>query len=367
MGTVSLETMETWDDDSWRTALASNDHEAPSSPHSGVAGIETDGVSTIFAPMPPVPWLVHGLRLAPGRPTMIAGYSYSGKTLVAQSIALAIASGRLVWGIYSVPKGPALCLDFELGPRLIRSRFQRLARGMGVDPRELDEGQLRCAHFPPFKLDDPQIVERLTRACDGVAICIIDSFTASTSCDENSTAAGGPGYRLAEVSAATGCTFLLIHHARKPSKDAAGGATMAVRGSSAIFGSMGSVFVMGGPKGEPVRVSHEKEENGGQTLPDFGLAFDDVEIGGVPMAGLRVRHLDPEQMEEPKSNRKALDRCAAAVLALLAKGPFPGSVTTMRDILAVSKNNLSSAIAELLQSGKIVRSGTEKAPVWSLP
>ena len=38
-------------------------------------------------------------------------------------------------------------------------------------------------------------------------------------------------------------------------------------------------------KGEPTRVSHEKERFCGVLIPDFGVRFEDVEAGDEPRAG----------------------------------------------------------------------------------
>ena len=81
------------------------------------ATLPTIGVDEIFAPLPPIPWLVQALRLAPGAPVVLAGYGFSGKTLLAQEIALCVASGKPVFGLFTCRMGRALHLDFEQGQR----------------------------------------------------------------------------------------------------------------------------------------------------------------------------------------------------------------------------------------------------------
>lgn len=94
------------------------------------------GTRSIFAPLPPASWVVKGLQLGTGRPAIFAGYGSSGKTLAAQALALAVASGRPPW------QHPAfLCekprrvihIDHEQGRRGTLLRYQRLATGMDLD------------------------------------------------------------------------------------------------------------------------------------------------------------------------------------------------------------------------------------------
>jgi len=97
------------------------------------------GVPEIFAPLPPVPWLVEGLDKSPGAVNLIAGYGFTGKTIAAQALALAIASGGCVWDMFTARSGRVLHLDYEQGQRLTNERYQRLARGSKLDPNEVGD------------------------------------------------------------------------------------------------------------------------------------------------------------------------------------------------------------------------------------
>lgn len=322
----------------------------------GAKPIDTIGVGQIFAPLPPVPWLVEKLRIAPGRPTMLAGYSYSGKTLAAQSLALSVASGRPVFGIYRPRTGKVLHLDFEMGAYLARRRYQRLASGMGIDPGELGDDVLRLATYPTLRLSDPTAEDRITAACEGCALVVLDSFTAAAGdIEENSAEAGAPFYMLGRVSDKTGCTFVVIHHARKPQKDAAGGARMAIRGSSAIYGGCDAVYAMGGEKGEPVRVQHEKSPYDGVVVEDFFLRAVDVPGPDGPRHGLRVEQMEcAEVAVDPRAEREheALMRAVVDTIAR-AGGELAGGVKTLTVKLQRRRANLDAAVAELEAKGVV--------------
>ncbi len=318
-------------------------------------------VSDIFAPLPPVNWLCQALDMAPGAPVLIAGYGFAGKTVAVQDLALAVATGTVAWGRFSVRKGRVLHIDFEQGSYLTRMRYQRLARARGIDPRELD-GRLTYAPLPDWYLDG-DTHDELARLCEKVDLLIVDSFRAACPhTDENASDARIPLDRLGRVSETTGAAPVVLHHARKPVKDAQGGARMSVRGSGALYDACGSVLVFSAEKGEPVTVAHEKARISGRLHEDFRLWIEDVEIDGVPSAGLRVSHL----AAAPDSQQTHLERYGelkGRVLALVReKGTVAGGVNVLRVWLAARKDDVSAAVADLVAAGAIRRGGSHNEP-----
>lgn len=283
--------------------------------------LDVDG---LFAPLPPVPWLVPSLDMCPGAPTLFAGFGFSGKTLAAQSLALSVAAGFALWGSLSIGRrGRVVHLDYEQGSRLTSERYQRLARGADLEIAAL-RGQLGVAVLPKLFLSDAASLEVLSRACEGAALLIVDSLRASApDVDENASDVRRVLDMLTALSERTGVVVVVIHHARKPSREDAGGARMAIRGSGAIFDACGSVLVFGAAKGEPVQVSHEKARTSGILAEDFSLQIEDVELAGTPRAGLRVRSAGvapttERRAERDRAKREELD---GAVLAFVARNP----------------------------------------------
>lgn len=269
-----------------------------------------DGIA-LAKPLPPIPWLCEGLRIAPGPITLVAGYGYSRKTMALQSLAVSVAAGKPVWGVFTCRQGPVLHLDYEQGRRLTQERYQRLARAMGVELESLD---LTVGCMPNVYLDQSDAPDDLLRICDGAAFVIVDSLRAAfPKMDENSSEARAYLDTLSRVSERTGATIAIIHHARKPSPQHGGTETHAIRGSGAIFDAPQTVFVFEGNKDAPTVVHHQKDRITGSELPDFGLESLDVEINGVPRAGLGIVHLEPEQVESFKvAQREAKQRIAEA-------------------------------------------------------
>lgn len=321
-------------------------------------------VSEIFQPLPPIAWLCQALDMAPGAPILLAGYGFSGKTLAAQDLALAVASGSQAWGRFSVRAGRALHIDYEQGTRLSLERYQRLAVARGIDPRSLD-GRLAFAPLPSWYLDG-DVGDELERLATGFDLVVIDSFRAACPrTDENSSDARVPLDRLGRLSEATGATFLVIHHARKPSQNASGGARMSIRGSGALFDACGSVLVFAGEKGEPVTVEHEKARITGRPHDAFQLWIEDVEADGDPRGGLRVSVLEanPAATRSPSERFVALqDRILAVVQA--QGGTFRGGSNLVARAVEARKSDVVDALDELMRQGRLTNAGSRQRPVF---
>lgn len=243
----------------------------------------------IFAPLEPIAYVIQAIDLCPGAPGMWAGFGFSGKTVAAQAAALAIAAGLgKVWGAFNAPQGKAVHIDWEQGPRLTRERYQRLGAAMMIGPSDIGD-RLSLVSMPSRYLDEPAAEAELCKLADGVQLVIVDSLRAAApSLDENSSDVRRVLDTLGRVSSRTGAAFLVIHHARKPNQQQAGGTKMAIRGSGALFDACGSVLVFEAEKGQPTRVSHEKARASGVLTDDFTLTIADVPDGSNPRAGLVV-------------------------------------------------------------------------------
>ena len=318
--------------------------------------------ANVFEPLAPINHLCPALDIAPGPPTLIAGYGYSGKTLAVQDFALAVATGDFAWG-FPVRRGRVLHLDYEQGSHLTCLRYQRLARARGIDAVKLD-GFLNVAVLPRRYLDSDAANE-LEALCSGVDLLIVDSFRAACpSTDENSSEARMPLDRLTRISEATRATCMVIHHARKPVKDSAGGSRMSIRGSGALYDAAGSVLVFGAEKGKPIRVEHEKAKNTGKTREDFGLWITDVEMGGDPAAGLRVSPVELGTDAGTPEARQA--ELKARILDLVRSEGVVGGVNGILDRLGGRKDTIRSAVAELKAAGRLKQGGTYHLPTLTL-
>jgi hypothetical protein len=324
--------------------------------------IETIGPSKLCMPLPPVNYLVPALGIGVGAPAMFAGYGFTGKTAVAQDLALSVASGTDFLGLYRARKGRVLHLDFEQGARITTDRYQRLAKGKGVDLASLADDALRVGVFPVVRLSDQDAEEVLSAAFEGIALVVIDSLRAcAPGVDENSSEVREVLDQVNRACEKSGTTALFVHHARKPKEGDGGNATFAIRGSSGIFDACGSVFVFEGFKGGPSTVRHQKCRNRGTLVDDFGFSVEDVEFNGDNRAGLRVRHLDTAQMVELKPKDIGFGNSTKTVADFMKNASeYRGSKTGIGKRLAMRGSVFYAAFAELESEGIIEVGKDEK-------
>ena len=289
--------------------------------------VEWRSAFEVFAPLPPVSWRVRGLQLCPGRPGAFVGYGASAKTLSAQALALACAAGRPVWNYFDAPQMRVLHFDYEQGWHATAWRYQRLAAGHRIDPREVAE-HLRVTVFPGVYLDQPDAVDAYAKLCEGSELAILDSLKAMTPTrDENDNSIRTCVDVLTRVSERTGCAFILLHHAGKTdpgSRDA----RQHGRGASAIFDACGSWFnfFAGKDKDDPRAVSQAKPpaEAAGRGVEDFLLDVQDVAVPGLPEGGVRVVHRSTAKPDPVATSSARYDAMTHQVLAVIER--HPGSI-----------------------------------------
>ncbi len=133
----------------------------------------------------PDAWLIPGVMPA-GVPVVIAGHPKSQKTFVAEHMAICLAAG-FDWLGRKVKRCRVLLLPREDSVRETRKRIWRLARGLGVDPRDLD-GWLRIDSKTPFYFSDKADVARMHATITSWRpdLIVIDSLSRTHTGDENS-------------------------------------------------------------------------------------------------------------------------------------------------------------------------------------
>lgn len=184
------------------------------------------------AALPPIKYMIDGL-IGRGDVVMLVAHGNSLKTWLAFSIALAVASGRPWLARFAVEKGRVGILDFESDDYEERRRFKLLgASDAAVADRLLREP------YPSAKLADVEAWIALAEA--RLDLLVIDSFNAASSTeDENDARAAAMLHHAGRFANATGCTVIVIHHARK---GAGGDPREIVRGSTALFAACDRVF-----------------------------------------------------------------------------------------------------------------------------
>ncbi|HTC68083.1 MAG TPA: AAA family ATPase, partial [Acidothermaceae bacterium] len=305
-------------------------------------------------PLPDLTYFVKpiGLVAGGGATHLIAGYGFSGKTVAAQAMLLALASGQPVWSAFPVPKPLRVVhIDLEQG-ELTRRRYQRLARAMGVDLRGLED-RLLVSIMPRLSLRDEQMAV-WRKLMEGRDLILIDSLKAATGgLDENDSRIRDRLDAIGQVSHETGCRTLVIHHARKPKDDAPSG-RYAIRGSGGIYDASDAAYVFSAEKGTPITVEHCKARSTGEEVDNFSLVVSDVTIGLDERAGLRVQLCATDVADRLRAEKKTEARLtkvradAEVVRRVLRAKPGLGTRELRAEVKTagdVSPDRLTTALA----------------------
>ncbi|HWA76564.1 MAG TPA: AAA family ATPase [Polyangiaceae bacterium] len=213
--------------------------DAPTSDDWGLSNSEA-----IFMQVLPEPrWAVPGLELGPGRPCGLWGKPGAGKTLYAQELALAVATGSPAFGRFEVRRGRVLHVSYDFGNWAIRTRYRQLANGRGIDFGAV-EGMIETAVFPNVYLNSQGAEAKFAARCNGFDLVLIDCFRDSVPGeDENDSGVARFLKSLARVSESSGSTFLYLHHTKKGDQptDVDSG-----RGSGAIAAGSGTIWSVEG-------------------------------------------------------------------------------------------------------------------------
>jgi hypothetical protein len=306
-----------WDDDTGPANDAAPANVKPPTNERPVPRFTIVSAAELATPVPPVSYVLKHFGIAPGRPSLLAGYGGTGKTIIVQCLAMHMAAGvPSCWG-RPIATGGVIHIDYEMTINPIRRRYQRLAWGHEVDLSKCDLG---CISMPLLYLSDREAERALVEACSGKILCIVDNLAAATATAEAKENESGIRKHLdvlTRVSAATGCTFFVLVHERKSSKEDPGG-LQRVRGSSGITDASGSVVSISAAEGDGIvtvvqtKTSHRKKgESINLKIEDCGEMRDDSD----DPEGLRVVVVAERPLDE--QNKKLENE----IVRLLSKGP----------------------------------------------
>jgi energy-coupling factor transporter ATP-binding protein EcfA2 len=332
---------------------------------------------------PPVDWLVEGLALAPGAPVLLTGYGGSGKTTLAQHLAICVSSaaagarssfqssddpqglrgpGRIlgapkVLGVLEVNRpGPVTHIDYEQGIELTARRYRDL--GLAAD------SQLRFRAPPtsmPSLAGDDASRAWLADAARGQRLVLIDSFVAGLGAaldDENAAGVREPLDWLGRVSIETGAVVLVIHHSRKTQRG--GDHRQTARGSSAITDAVS------------VHLNYERTADSG------GAVLRAAKLRRSPPVGMLAGLLGDGVLVTPQLTLGRIESAATElgpqILTALAAGVDGGRGLKTADVcraLDLAPNGddwrrVRTALDGLLADGTVRIEGEEKNRRWFL-
>lgn len=330
-------------------------------------------------PLAPVDWLCEGYSLARESYCVLAGESYGGKSLWAADLALAVASGKKAVSLFDAKQGAVRWFDYDgQGARITSDRLQRMAHARGFELGDLGRA-FGYSWLPTLKLDAEGALDAFARALDGVAFAVIDSWRGACPNTEEKDrgAVQRVGETLMRIIEKSKATLMLLDHTIKPPRDSSTSDRSEmhdIHGSSAKVELAQWVAVFQKVKDRPVKVLHRKERLAARTMAPFGLRYDDIASEKDPRWGLRVVHLDEEQMTQAVDDaviakeRRETDRASKAILETLHRfaGVFRGGTEPFRAECRVGTAPFTRALNELQLTHKVFRQGTQQRPEWLL-
>ena len=176
-------------------------------------------------------YIIERLEVTPGNLVLMCATGCSGKTMLAQYIAMCIDGNKPLFGQFPVKHGKVVHIDQEQSLRQTQIRYIRLSNGLNVDEYNIERVSLK------YRLDDdnlkPEDVEQeLVNLCTDKVLLIVDSLKASSVVDENSAEIEKVLKMFKRVAEKTQCAVLCVHHKGK-GKDA----KQSGRGHSSIYDS----------------------------------------------------------------------------------------------------------------------------------
>lgn len=314
----------------------------------------------IFEPVTPAVPLVETFGLYPGSVTVLGGFGFGGKTLLAQAIALAVAAGTKACGTMQCTRGRSMHVDDEQSRALTCERYQRIARGSGISVADLD-GRLDVIPRPRIRLDAEGAEAAWAAELRGYQFAFFDSLRSlSPTIDENSSESRRVIDMLAKISDETLCSVLVLHHARKPSRDAVGGARMALRGSGAFYDAASAVWLVTAQDDGSSLLTHAKDRVTGSLCENLHLRIEDIERDGDPRWGLRVRAASAATQSTTSDGDVAREVVLREIVAFLGNGA-PQTKSAIATGVHRNKAFVCQLVDDLVVAGAVLPVGKKFA------
>lgn len=336
----------------------------------------------LAAPLPPFQWVSKAFGLIHGRVLALSGFGDAGKTFAGMDLLLAVAAGGVAMGSVKVDiEGPVLHIDYEQQYHVTAMRYQRLAKGRGIDLASLGD-RLQYASGTEGKGRAPLLTvenaERwLTRVCAGKSVVLVDNFSASTGggLDMNKSSSAEIPYMLGRVSAATGAALLLVIHETKPSGDRDSSRTKGQKmmGSAQIHGALGGGLGFTRVDSGAIMVEQTKATMGQAPEPAYFRLVDEgpTDASTRCSESLRLEWVPAEEQAEESEKAKRVKAAPPRgmvrdVLAFLMKhGPCSGNHVR----LGVDGTNAvkDAALRQLIDEGHVTSNpGARGAVLFSV-
>jgi hypothetical protein len=330
-------------------------------------------------------YLIPGI-LAAGQPGGIFGPFKSLKTSLAADLLISLASGTPFLGRFAVTEpGKVLFLAGEAGLPAVRSIARRICAERGLSLEALDNFVV-SPDLP--RLDRPgdlMILEELIRKQKAVCVVIDPAYLALGEQNSRNLFAMGTLLRpLAKLCESTGCSVLLVHHAKRSHKAGSPPTLDDIAWSGFAEFSSQWLLVSRRRAYNPDTGRHELWLSAGSRAGNQGLWALDVYEGASPhlpdagpiacasedrrpwkaclksvaWAEAQADEQFVASSEDRRLRRRALavERQSQRLLELLAAHPDGLTARFMRDELGLSGDRMSRLLDALIEKGEVTKS-----------
>lgn len=277
----------------------------------------------------PLNWIAKGI-CARGEAVVLTAATGLGKTYITLQIAIDIAVGRPVLGMYEVP-GPrrVLWIDEEMGAEMLSDRLTRQSRGCALDSCELEllAANLDIRYQQGLSLGDERqfaVYDRTLRE-GRYDLVVMDSMVALTTGKENDADDVRKFYNrcIAPYKGGLRTAFWILAHPPKPHKDASADSQKVPRGSGDKINSVDRSFYL--ERDSEVTndesfvskvVLHRGKMRQGGSVTDHVIVIDGPEAQPV-----RVHSLGAVGGEKATRLVARTEECAQRILEMLGEAP----------------------------------------------
>lgn len=303
-----------------------NNASEPDKPVPLLKPVSVADVWTNVAPPPEFAWDGY---LPHGEVSLFGAHGGTGKSTVALMLAVAVATGRPLFGVPTVP-APAIFVSLEDGANIVRHRLAGICRAWGINPHTLG-GRLHIVdgtENPELFSADNRGAGQVTEAYLELAqmaqmahpgLIVVDNASDAFGGDEiNRRQVRGFMRALGQVARLTDCAVCLLAHVDKgtsrgvDARNTESRNTEGYSGSTAWHNSARSRLFMARAKDGLLTLEHQKSNHAKLREP-ITLVWPD---GGLPMLAGDVPNFDGLNA---RAQGRADDTAAAALLALLAE------------------------------------------------
>lgn len=287
-------------------------------------------------------WLVDGLWSydAVG---IIGGEPKCGKSILALSLAVAVASGKPCLDKFSVAsRGRVLIFAAEDPLPVVKSRLAAISLAHGAALSALD---IFVVTRPSLRLDIDSEYDSLRNTVEKLSprLLILDPFVRLHRVDENSAGDVAPLLsKLRYIQRTFHASVILVHHARKDSKHSRQG--QALRGSSEFHAWGDSNLYLRRKQNDAISLTIEHRAE--KPLPPLELILAANELGPFHQIVGTNSATPPRQTPEQK------------IIQLLAAASSPLPASTIRESSMLRNQVVSQTLNDLIAKGLATRSAS---------